>query len=120
MLDQTQFGPYCTRATIKKGPEATAATSTCVSEAMQRFLGSNPTLLSFGFGWAENLVQAALKAVPLGQSAGQRMLSALAAALPSVVDGALALSDDQRQAFMPMFAIHSSRHETQYSRLFRS
>lgn len=77
-------------------------------------------LLAFGFGWAENMVQAALKAVPLGQSAGQRILAALAAALPAVAEAALALPDDERQAFTPMLAILSSQHETQYSRLFRS
>ena len=77
-------------------------------------------LLAFGFGWAENMVQSALKTVPLGQSAGQRILGALANALPTVVDGALAIGDEERQAFAPMLAIHSSRHETQYSRLFRS
>jgi urease accessory protein len=36
-------------------------------------------LLAFAFGWAENMVQAAIKSVPLGQSAGQRILAALAA-----------------------------------------
>jgi urease accessory protein len=77
-------------------------------------------LLSFGFGWAENMVQAALKAVPLGQSAGQRILSALAEEIPNAVDHALALTESQRQAFTPMLAILSARHESQYSRLFRS
>jgi len=77
-------------------------------------------LLAHGFGWAENLVAAAIKAVPLGQMAGQRMLAALAAALPACVDAALALPDAERQAFAPMLAILSSQHETQYSRLFRS
>jgi urease accessory protein len=77
-------------------------------------------LLSFGFGWAENMVQAALKAVPLGQSAGQRVLAALVADLPTAVDQATALMDSERQAFTPMLAILSARHETQYSRLFRS
>jgi len=77
-------------------------------------------LLSFGFGWAENMVQAALKAVPLGQSAGQRVLAALVADLPAAIDGAIALMDSERQAYTPMLAILSARHETQYSRLFRS
>lgn len=77
-------------------------------------------LLAMAFGWAENLVQAAVKAVPLGQSAGQRMLGALAAAIPAAVDQALALDHDTRQAFSPGLAILSARHEAQYSRLFRS
>lgn len=77
-------------------------------------------LLAMAFGWSENLVQAAVKSVPLGQSAGQRLLAALAAAIPAAVDEALAHDDDSRQAFAPMLAIVSARHEAQYSRLFRS
>lgn len=78
------------------------------------------TLLSFAFGWAENMVQAAIKAVPLGQSAGQRILQALIDQIPDAIDHALRLPDSQRQAFTPMLAILSAQHETQYSRLFRS
>lgn len=77
-------------------------------------------LLSFAFGWAENMVQAALKAVPLGQNAGQRILCRLAAAIPDAVEQAVALSHAERQAFAPMLAILSAQHERQYSRLFRS
>lgn len=76
--------------------------------------------LAFSFGWAENMAQAAMKAVPLGQAAAQRILSHLAALMPEVVDAALVLPDDERQAYTPMLAILSSRHEAQYSRLFRS
>lgn len=77
-------------------------------------------LLSFAFGWAENMAQAAIKSVPLGQGAGQRILLRLAAEIPTAVDNALALNEDDRQAFAPMLAILSAQHETQYSRLFRS
>lgn len=77
-------------------------------------------LLAFAFGWAENMMQAAIKSVPLGQSAGQRILARLAAEVPSAVDQALALDDETRQSFTPMLAILSAQHETQYSRLFRS
>ncbi|MGY0195945.1 urease accessory protein UreF [Leptothrix sp. BB-4] len=77
-------------------------------------------LLAHGFGWAENMVQAALKAVPLGQSAGQRILAALVEALPAAVEQAMTLDDTTRQAHAPMLAILSARHEAQYSRLFRS
>jgi urease accessory protein len=78
------------------------------------------SLLAFGYGWAENMVQAAMRSVPLGQSAAQRMLARLIDALPDAVQRAAALNDDQRQAFTPMLAILSAQHETQYSRLFRS
>jgi urease accessory protein len=77
-------------------------------------------MLAYAFGWAENMVQAAIKSVPLGQSAGQRILSALTAEIPATIDHAMALEDGQRQAFSPMLAILSSQHEVQYSRLFRS
>ncbi len=76
--------------------------------------------LAFTFGWAENMVQAAIKAVPLGQTAGQRILQRLAAEIPAAVETALQLPDSERQAFTPMLAILSAQHETQYSRLFRS
>lgn len=77
-------------------------------------------LLAMAFGWAENQVQAAVRALPLGQSAGQRILGALADVIPAAVDDALARSDDTRQSFAPMLAVLSARHENQYSRLFRS
>ena len=77
-------------------------------------------LLAYAFGWAENMVQAAIKSVPLGQSAGQRILSALVARIPAAVDHALALVPGEQQAFSPMLAILSAQHEVQYSRLFRS
>jgi urease accessory protein len=78
------------------------------------------SLLAFAFGWAENMVQAALRSVPLGQNAGQRILGALSELIPAAVDHAMRLPDSERQAFTPMLAILSAQHETQYSRLFRS
>ena len=77
-------------------------------------------LLAFGFAWAENMVQAAIRCVPLGQSAGQRILARLSAALPAAAQRAAALPQEHWQAHTPGLAILSSLHETQYSRLFRS
>lgn len=77
-------------------------------------------LHSYAFGWAENMTQAALKAVPLGQNAGQRMLAQLVHNIPEAVARALVTTDENRQNFSPMLAIASAQHETQYSRLFRS
>ncbi|MDI1236948.1 MAG: urease accessory UreF family protein [Polaromonas sp.] len=82
--------------------------------------GVTDCLTAYAFGWAENMMQAALKSVPLGQSAGQRILARLAAEIPAAITTAMALEDHERQAFSPMLAILSSQHETQYSRLFRS
>lgn len=89
---------------------AASATQASVRDALQ----------AYAFGWAENMTQAAVKSVPLGQSAGQRVLQALADAIPAAVDLGLRLGDDERQAFCPMLAILGARHEIQYSRLFRS
>lgn len=80
-------------------------------------------LATYAFAWSENAVQAAVKAVPLGQSAGQRVLQALVAATPAAVAQARSIAaqgDAARQAFLPGLAVLSARHETQYSRLFRS
>jgi urease accessory protein len=77
-------------------------------------------LQAYAFGWAENMTQATLKAVPLGQISGQKILARLAQEIPEAVQHAIALSDHDRQAFCPMLAVMSARHETQYSRLFRS
>jgi urease accessory protein len=77
-------------------------------------------LLAYAWGWAENMAQASMKAVPLGQAAAQRLLSRLAADIPPAVETALALPDSERQAHAPMLAILSAQHEAQYSRLFRS
>jgi urease accessory protein len=77
-------------------------------------------LVAFAAGWAENMTQAAIRSVPLGQSAAQRILSALAAEIPAVVAAALGIGMAEMQAFTPMLAIVSAQHEEQYSRLFRS
>jgi urease accessory protein len=76
------------------------------------------SLTAAAFGWAENMVQAAVRVVPLGQTAGQRLLARLVQAIPTAVEYALAA--DEPIAFAPRLAIASARHETQYSRLFRS
>jgi urease accessory protein len=89
---------------------ATARAGATAAQALQSHL----------FGWAENMMQAALKAVPLGQLAGQRLLQALVAEMPGLVADALALPETEWQSFSPMLAIASAQHETQYSRLFRS
>ena len=70
-------------------------------------------LVAYLWAWLENQVMAAVKAVPLGQTDGQKMLLALGARLHEV-------NEDEPGNFAPGLAILSSRHETQYSRLFRS
>ena len=78
------------------------------------------TLAAYAFAWVENQAAAALKAVPLGQIAGQRIIVALRVAIDQAVERALATSPDEINTFAPQLGILSARHESQYSRLFRS
>lgn len=77
-------------------------------------------LPAYLWAWLENQVMAAVKAVPLGQSAGQRLLATLGGRIPELAAQAARLSADQWSNFTPGLALASSRHETQYTRLFRS
>lgn len=76
--------------------------------------------LGYVWSWLENMVAAAIKLVPLGQTDGQRVQLALAKAVPQAVQTGLNLPDEQIGASAPAMAIASSLHETQYTRLFRS
>ena len=79
-----------------------------------------PALVAYLWSWAENQVMAALKAVPLGQAAGQRLLAGLGQQTPAIAAGAAGLPETAWSNFTPAFAIACACHETQYSRLFRS
>lgn len=77
-------------------------------------------LQAYAWSWIENQVSAAIKTIPLGQTNGQRILFALAQQLPGQVAEACALGDDELSNFTPALTVAGCRHETQYSRLFRS
>jgi len=77
-------------------------------------------LETFAFMWAEAQTSAAVRLVPLGQSAGVRVLARAGAAIPPAVAAALLLGDDDLGGAAPGLALLSVAHETQYSRLFRS
>lgn len=77
-------------------------------------------LTTYAWAWAENQVLGAIKLVPLGQSAGQRILRRLTGVLPSIVGASANIEDDEIGIGALMHAVASARHETQYTRLFRS
>lgn len=77
-------------------------------------------LQAYLWAWLENQVMAALKAVPLGQTDGQRILLSLGDRIEGLVKKAMQMKDEDIGNFAPGLAHLSSRHETQYSRLFRS
>ena len=76
--------------------------------------------LGLAWNWLENMVAAAIKLIPLGQTDGQRVQLALAESLPEAVQTGLQLDDHEIGASAPFMALASGLHETQYTRLFRS
>ena len=83
-------------------------------------IASEDAAVAFLWGAAENLVAAAMKAGPFGQLAGQRILLAAHEPIADAARTATSIDDDDLWSSAPGLAIASSRHETQYSRLFRS
>ena len=72
------------------------------------------------WSWCQNQVTAAIKLVPLGQTAGQRILQTLIESIPAAADQAFALEDEDIGFTAPGLALASARHEGQYTRLFLS
>jgi urease accessory protein len=83
-------------------------------------IGRGQMARAYLWTWVENQVAAAVKLVPLGHTAGQRILSQILKRIPEAVDIGLALEDFSIGACAPGLAIASARHENQYTRLFRS
>ncbi|HSG93713.1 MAG TPA: urease accessory protein UreF [Methylotenera sp.] len=83
-------------------------------------LPAEDMLHAYAWSWVENQVSAAMKTVPLGQVAGQKILLELGETLPDCVAKAMQLQDAEISNFIPGLSIAGCRHETQYSRLFRS
>jgi urease accessory protein len=77
-------------------------------------------LAGFLFALCESQVSAALRLLPLGQTAGQRLLERAMPVVERCVERALHVPDDEIGNFAPGLALLSAQHELQYSRLFRS
>ena len=78
------------------------------------------TASGFLWSWCENQVAAAIKLVPLGQTAGQRILGQMIGFIDNGLEQGLQLKDDEIGSVLPGLAMASAWHESQYSRLFRS
>ncbi|PPD34458.1 MAG: urease accessory protein UreF [Methylomonas sp.] len=102
-----------------KRPDATLANLFALAAARWQ-ISKVDTLTGYLWGWLENQVLCAVKLVPLGQVAGQRLLKDLAGDLPALVEQAVDLADSEIGGSCFGLALTSSRHEMQYSRLFRS
>ena len=110
-------------AGLESGADGEAGASMPYAWALaSRSFGLPPAeaLTAYLWAWLENQVMVTMKAVPLGQQAGQRVLSGLIPLLEQASGNAAGLPEDDWSNFAPGFALASSWHETQYSRMFRS
>ena len=106
---------------VEYQPLLTGSQLACFSFAAQRWrVAFDSAAVGLATSWIENLVLSAVKIIPLGQTAGQRVIFALASRLPPVVEAAAAVESDDIGASSMAMAIASARHESQYTRLFRS
>ncbi len=83
-------------------------------------IGEYESCKGFLWSWLENQVMATSKLLPLGQTATQRLLLRLSNQIPVAINVATNINDESIGNSLPALAIASARHETQYSRLFRS
>lgn len=83
-------------------------------------IGCRKSVLGYTWSWLDNIVIAAIKLVPLGQTAGQTILTEMVDQCSAAVEYGMHCSDDDIGGGCPALAIASSLHETQYTRLFRS
>jgi urease accessory protein len=98
---------------------ATFATLFSLAAARWR-IGATDALCGYLWAWSENQVLATIKLVPLGQSAGQRLLHELTQIMPSIVARAARLTDAELGVAVITPLLASALHESQYTRLFRS
>ena len=88
--------------------------------AAMQGIALRPALIGWLSGFAANLVSAGVRLVPLGQTDGQRVTAALWPTIEAAADAAEAADLDRLGTASPMLDQFSLRHETQYTRLFRS
>ncbi|KXW56931.1 urease accessory protein UreF [Ferrovum sp. PN-J185] len=87
------------------------------------YCGLNNVTAQKGFlwSWLENIVMVGVKVIPLGQTAGQRILVKMIEILDLNLEKMISINnEDIPITTLPGLAIASSCHETQYTRLFRS
>jgi urease accessory protein len=123
-LEATQAGASFASAVGKAWPDfdgsPTAYPVAVARAAAQAEIPLDEALAAYLHAFAANLVSAAVRAIPLGQSDGLGVLAGLESAIEAARDAALARELDDAGSASPALDILSFRHETQYSRLFRS
>jgi urease accessory protein len=77
-------------------------------------------IVSYLYSWATNIITAAIKSIPLGQTAGQKLTLKLQPIILRMAEEIMAIEDDRLGSFSWGMVLASMEHEIQYSRLFRS
>ena len=88
--------------------------------AAEQGIGVRDAAFGFLSAFAANLVSAGVRRVPLGQTDGQLSIAALQPTVAAATDAALIADLARLGTAAPMLDVFSLRHETQYTRLFRS
>jgi urease accessory protein len=113
--------PILTRlvAEIPADPPVTYAVAVALTAAAHGVpLGA--ALTAYLAAFVANLVSAGVRAIPIGQTDGQRIIAATAPLIEATAGAALAAGLDQLGGAAFRADIASMKHETQYTRLFRS
>ncbi|MFH6840442.1 urease accessory protein UreF [Providencia sp. 2024EL-00732] len=128
-LEECQRGIAFARLLPQLGIELDTTTQTCVKQtqlmafalaAVSWNIDIEKLCSAYAWGWLENTVMSGVKLIPLGQSAGQNILFTLTERIPTIVAQSATWPLEDIGSFTPAQIIASSRHETQYTRLFRS
>lgn len=128
-LEERQRGIAFARLLPQLGIELDTTTLFCVKQtqlmafalaAVNWHIDIDKLCNAYAWGWLENTVMSGVKLIPLGQSAGQHILFTLTEQIPSLVAQSATWPLEDIGSFTPAQIIASSRHETQYTRLFRS
>lgn len=113
--------PWQDSAALFKALGAEIAYPVAVAAAAQGHgIDRDQALHAYLHGFAANLVSAGVRLVPLGQSAGQRILASLEDAITASANAAATATLDQAGGIALLSDIAAMKHETQYTRLFRS
>ena len=99
-----------------QGPLAVAVGAACAWHGVPL----SPALAAYLQAVAANLVSAGVRLIPLGQTDGQRAVAALEPVVARAAAAALAADLDEIGSAAPLLDWGSMKHETQYTRLFRS
>jgi urease accessory protein len=134
-LESRQQGAAFLDVTRKAWPHPTldafasrqAATGTPVAHCMAvavacaaHEIALTPALHAYIHAVAANLVSAGARLIPLGQTQAQIAIAQLSPVITDIVERALTMSLDDLGTAAPAIELCSLRHETQYTRLFRS